>query len=184
MAFKFIATRMHVRGLADVKKATSAKQLSDILKKSKADLMRKLKIKLEGTAFSQRAKIALAKAMKIQILPASLLVTIDHPAFPSLVKDGRKNAQMIWLTKAKRPIPIALESGKIIFRNATARSMAAAQDGPNKGKPGWVHPGRKPTDFVGVAKEESRKYLKAKFAKEIKKQVLASIRQNRKMKDE
>jgi hypothetical protein len=177
MAVKFIATRMHLRGLlptSDSFSATDA-QIKDALAKSRADLLRRLKAKLTPEAFSKRAKKALAKAMAIEIKPASLLVTVDHPAFGPLVH-GQNRQQMKWLVKSKTPIPIITDTGKLIFRNATARSMRRAGGGPREGKKGWVHPGRKPSNFVDVAKAESREFLKDKFAKELKKQIKASLK--------
>jgi hypothetical protein len=69
---------------------------------------------------------------------------------------------MKWLVKAKVPIPIITETGELIFRSATAKSMA-------NGK--WQHPGRHASDFVEKAKEESRKFIKEKLAKELAQQL-------------
>jgi hypothetical protein len=151
------------------------------LEKSRSDLMRRIKAKLTPTAFSKRAKKALAQAMKIEIKPASLLVTIDHPAYGPLVK-GQKRQQMKWLLKSPTPIPIITDEGKLIFRNATSKSMKRAGGGPREGKRGWVHPGRQPSDFIEVAKAESRAFLKDKFAKVLGQQVKAGLKKASKKK--
>lgn len=178
-----IATRMHIRGLISPHLMAEATEINirKALEKSRMDLMRRIKAKMTPTTFSKRAKKALAKAMKIEIKPASLLVTIDHPAFGPLVK-GQKRQQMKWLVKSPTPIPIITDEGELIFRNATAKSMKRAGGGPREGKRGWVHPGHKPSDFIGVAKAESRSFLKAKFAKELGQQVKASLKKASKKK--
>ena len=135
------------------------------LKRSKRDLLRRVKAKLTQTTFSRRAKIALAKAIKIEIKPSSLIVTANHPAYRPLV-EGQRKGQMRWLVKARAPIPIITEDGRMIFRSATAKTMA---DGK------WIHPGRPPTDFVTRAKKESREFLKEKFEQEIRKQVRSAF---------
>jgi hypothetical protein len=135
-----------------------------ILKHAKKDLLKRIRAKLTQTTFSKRAKLALSKALKIEIKPSSLIVTAKHPAFAPLVM-GQRKQQMKWLTKATRPIPIITEEGKLIFRNATAKSMKNGS---------WHHPGRAPSDFVERAKKESRTFLKAKLDKELKKQIRAA----------
>jgi hypothetical protein len=139
--------------------------ISTVLKKSKTDLFRRIKRSLMQTTFSDRAKRALANSLTIEIKPSSLQVTAKHPAFAPLVM-GQKSEQMTWLTKARNPIPIVTETGDLIFRSATAKSM---RDGR------WVHPGRKPSTFVEKAKEESREFLKKKFSEEIRKRVRTSF---------
>ena len=109
-------------------------------------------------------KRALAKSIKIEVKASSIQVTALHPAFGPLVM-GQKSEQMRWLTKARRPIPIVTETGELIFRSATAKSMA---DGK------WIHPGRRPSDFVEKAKKESREFLKAKFEEELVKEIRAA----------
>lgn len=137
-----------------------------VLKRIKSDLLRRVKSKLTSqTVFSERAKIALAKSFKVQIKPSSLVIISTHPAYPYLI-GGQREGQMKWLTKADRPIPIVTEEGKLIFRNATARSMANGS---------WVHPGRKPSNFVIKAKEESRAFLKEKFKEELRSQVRQAV---------
>ena len=138
-----------------------------ILRQSKNEVLKRLRAKLMGTAFSKRAKKALSKALKVEIKTSSLVVTVDHPAFEPLVK-GQRKGKMKWLLKAKRPIPIITDDGKLIFRTASAKSMGTRKR--------WVHPGRPPSDFVEGAKQDAREALKAKFEKELRKQLRASFR--------
>ncbi len=149
---------------------------------ARRDLMRRLKRKLTQTTFSARAKLAFAKALKIEAKPASLVVTINHPAFSHLV-GGRRKRQMTWLKKARRPIPIITETGKLIFRSAHARSLTWTEGpmtGPNVGqKKGWRHPGRTPSDFVERSKEEARAFLKEKLKNELQTLILKSLSKRR-----
>jgi hypothetical protein len=113
--------------------------------------------------------------MKIVIKPNSLAVTVNHPGFRPNVF-GQSRQQMTWLMKSKTPIPIITDEGKLIFRNATARSMKSAGGGPNKGKRGWVHPGRPANNFVDVAKKESREFLTQKLLSGLTKQIRTETR--------
>lgn len=162
-AVKFIASRVYMKPLLPGKLVKPG-DIDAILKRAKTDLIRRIRGKLMQTTFSDRAKRALSKALKIEIKPSSLLITALHPAFGPMVR-GQRSEQMKWLTKARRPIPIVTETGKLIFRTATAKSM-------KNGK--WIHPGRPPSNFVEKAKEESRSFLKAKLDKELRKQIRAA----------
>lgn len=154
----FIAARVYAKPLLPTKPLRGL-DIDTVLKRMRRDLLRRLKAQLTQTTFSDAAKKALARAIKIEVKTSSLRVTSNHPAFGPLVR-GQRHQQMAWLTKAKRPIPIVTDSGKLIFRTATAKSM---QDGK------WVHPGRKPSDFVDKAKDASRTYVKTKLREEIRK---------------
>jgi len=145
--------------------AVKDSDIEGILKKSKRELLRRIKAKLTQATFSKRAKVALAKSLQIEVKPSSLVVTTDHPAFRPLT-EGQKPGQMKWLLKAKRPIPIVTDEGKLIFRSATSKSMENGH---------WIHPGRPSDDFVEKAKKESRKFLKQKFEKELRKKIAASV---------
>jgi hypothetical protein len=159
----FIASRVYLKPLVPERMFQQGDPEA-ILKRARRDLMRRLKQELTQTAFSDRAKRALAKALTIEIKKSSLQVTANHPAFAPLVK-GQKSGQMTWLTKARRPIPIITETGELIFRNASAKSM---RDGK------WIHPGRNPSTFIDRAKKTSRAFLKEKFEKELRKKIRAS----------
>lgn len=156
---KFIASRVYLKPLLPKRKFKGDTEI--ILKKAKKDLLRRLRSQLTQTTFSPRAKKALSKALKIEIKPSSLIVTANHPAFRPLV-EGQRSGQMKWLKKARRPIPIITDEGKLIFRNATAKSMRNGR---------WIHPGRPSSNFVERAKEMSRSFLKEKFGKELRRQV-------------
>lgn len=181
MADRFVAARMRMRPLLP-DKLSSPSDLESALRKARRDLMRRIKSKLTQTAFSPRAKAALAKAITIEVKPASLVVSANHPAFEPLVR-GQRRRQMTWLKKATRPIPIITETGKLIFRTAHARSLTwinGPMTGPNVGrKRGWLHPGRPPSDFVERAKKEARTFLREKFKQELIKQVRKSLTKKR-----
>lgn len=128
------------------------------------DVVKRMRDKMRQTTFSDRAKKALARCIEFKVGPSSLTIIAKHPAFFPLVK-GQKKEQMTWLKKAKRPIPIITETGELIFRWASPRSLA-------NGK--WVHPGRQPQDFIAQAKKESREYIRQRMAKELKRQIKAA----------
>ena len=177
MAERIIVGRMQLRGLLtpDVLLRANENFIRRALERSKRDLLRRLKAKMTPTTLSDRAKKAFSKAMKIEIKPNSLAVTVNHPGFKPNVF-GQSRQQMIWLMKSKTPIPIITDEGKLIFRNATARSMKKAGGGPNKGKKGWVHPGRSSNNFVDVAKNESREFLKDKLLRGLTQQLRTETR--------
>jgi hypothetical protein len=141
-----------------------------VLRRLKAELNRRLKSKLLNTpAFSDRARKSLARSIQIKIFPSSLSITTNHPGFKPLVY-GQKQEQMKWLVKAKVPIPIALDSGKLIFRWATPQSMSNGS---------WWHPGRGRVDFITKAKEEARKVVKERMMKAVMQQLRQTIRERR-----
>ena len=166
MAPKFIAARVYVRPLLPDKFKANP---DAFLKQIKTVLLRKIRSKLLQETFSQRAKKSLAKAIKVELRPSSLRVVVRHPAFRPLVY-GQKKGQMKWLTKAKRPIPIITETGELIFRNATARSMKNGR---------WIHPGRQPSAFVDRARKEAKAFLKEKFMADLHKQMKTSFKRQR-----
>jgi len=179
MGKKVIAARMMVKPLFP--HGITIGDMSSVLRKARRELMVRLKRKLTQTTYSVRAKKSLVKSIQIEARPASLVVTTDHPGFHALVL-GQKRGQMRWLKKARRPIPIITETGKLIFRSAHARSLTWTQGpmtGPNVGrKKGWLHPGRPPSDFIERAKEETREFLRKKFRVEVAKQVRKSMRKS------
>lgn len=123
------------------------------------ELGRRMRARLRDSAFSERAKVSLAKAMRIQQGRTSVTLIVDHPAWKPLT-EGQRKGQMFWLQKARRPIPIILKDGTLIFRNATPRSFANGR---------WVHPGRPKQHFVEQAKQEVKQQLKKKIASEVRK---------------
>lgn len=144
---------------ADLSPATALRQL-------RAEMLRRIKAKLTQTTFSDRAKRALAKAVSIEVKESSLVITAKHPAWGPLV-NGQRERQMTWLTKATRPIPIITESGELIFRSATPKSMA---DGK------WMHPGRAPSNFVEKARQEAREFMRTKLYREFINQIRKAMR--------
>lgn len=173
MVKPFIAGRMMVKNL-DTGRLRSAAELEYVLKRSQQHLLRKIRQKISKYQFSPRAKKAFSAALKVEVKPKSLVVTSDHPGFRYYI-EGRKNKQMKWL-EGTHSIPIVTKEGKLIFRNATSRSMKSAGGGPNAGKPGWVHPGRKPATFVEIAKQEARQFLNERLRQEIKDKIRTAIR--------
>lgn len=141
----------------------------NVLKRLKREMLRQIKMNIRQEAFSPQAKRLLLKALKIKVGPNSITVTANHPAFRPLL-EGQKPGQMKWLTKAKRPIPIVLDSGEIIFRTATPKSM---KDGR------WVHPGREPTTVIEKARKAARDALRKRIKKELTRQLRAAAQRSR-----
>jgi hypothetical protein len=136
-----------------------------VLRQLKKELHKRIKVKIEETAFSDRAKRSFAKAVQIHLGEHSLKIMTKHPGFIPMIR-GQKKGQMTWLVKAKAPIPIILDTGELIFRNASPKSMA---DGK------WVHPGRQPSTFIERAKKEARRFVIEKFSKELLKQIKSAV---------
>jgi hypothetical protein len=162
MAPKIIAARVYLKPLLP----DSFKGDVDlILKQTKNELLKRMRARIAGSAFSRRAKKALSKAVKVEVKPSSIVMTVNHPAFEPLI-NGQRKQKMKWLLKAKRPIPIITDDGQLIFRTASAKSMGTRNR--------WVHPGRPPSDLVETAKKDAREAIKAKLEKELRKQLRAS----------
>lgn len=139
--------------------------VESVLKRLKTHFLRRLKSKLQQTTFSHAAKSSLAKAMRVEVKKSSILLTVKHPAWRPLI-EGQKKGPMVWLKRAKAPIPIITETGKLIFRSATPKSFA-------NGK--WIHPGRKSSNFVEIARKESREWAKKAFKPLIAKEIAHTL---------
>ena len=140
-----------------------------VLKAVQKEILKSLQDEIQDQAFSHRAKAALAKGMTTKMGPNSLTVIATHPAFLPLI-DGQKRQQMTWLTKAKTPIPIILDNGELIFRNATPHSM-------NRGR--WYHPGRQSTTVIEKARDHTREVIKKRLAKELQRRLGKAMRGGR-----
>ncbi len=162
----YVAGRVYLRPLLP-SQTVLAFDPDGVLRRTKRVLLKRIRGKLLQETFSDAAKKAIARSVRVETKPNSLIITASHPAFGPLVM-GQKKQQMTWLTKARVPIPIITETGKLIFRNATARSMADGR---------WVHPGRKPSTFVEKAKTETREFIKSRLAKEYAQHVAMAYRQ-------
>jgi len=128
------------------------------LRKVKASVITRIRHQLLRSPFSDRAKEAFSRAIKVEVKGSSLSIMSSHPALVHFLKWRKKQQKMTWLVKAAAPIPIFTESG-LIFRSATARSMA---DGK------WVHPGKDRYDFVERVKQEAKQAVKESMLREIR----------------
>src|SRR5690606_17331060 len=137
-----------------------------VLKSIQRQVAKKIEAKiLQSSSLSHRAKLALSKGFEVRRGTHSITIVAKHPAFRPLL-EGRKYRQMRWLVKATRPIPIITKEGKLIFRNATPRSMENGS---------WYHPPREPTTIIEKARDEARAVIKARLAKEFRKEIRNSI---------
>ncbi len=159
---KFVA-RINFKPLVPLDELERVKP-KQVLRSLRKEILKAIRDKLLDEAFSPAAKKALAKGLKTKMGPKSLTVIATHPAFIPLIK-GREGGQMTWLRKAKSPIPIVLDSGEVIFRSASARSMADGR---------WIHPGHKPTTLIERARRQARSIIKKRMKKMLQRQLRAA----------
>lgn len=136
-----------------------------VLRSLQREVLKQIRGKILQETFSERAKRALSQGMKVKLGAKSITVLATHPAFYPLLM-GMKSRQMTWLTKARRPIPIVTDSGELIFRSATAKSM---KDGK------WIHPGHKPSTVIEKARVEARKVIKQRVAQDLRRQLRQAL---------
>ena len=144
-------------GTLDVNVATAIRSLG-------REMMKRIKAKIVQETFSARAKKALARSLTVKTGEASIQIIAKHPIWRSVM--GFRSHQMTWLTKARRPIPIVTESGDLIFRSATPRSMA---DGK------WIHPGHPKMGFLEKARQEARAFMRDKLQREYLNQIRKAV---------
>lgn len=140
--------------------------MSTALQQLKSSMLKYVKGKLTQETFSTEAQKTLAKSISIEVKGDGLVITAKDKAWEPYVS-GQKPQQMTWLLKAKGPIPIVTESGKVIFRSATPRSM---RDGK------WMHPGRAPFTLMEQAGHEARKFLNGHLYKTFQEQLRKALR--------
>ena len=136
-----------------------------VLKAVQKEYLKALRQEIQGYAFSPRAKRALKSGVGTKLGKNSVKIIAKHPAFFPLVV-GQRRQQMTWLTKAVRPIPLLLDNGELIFRNATPRSMSRGR---------WYHPGRRDTGIVDRARTKARKVVKERLVKLMQRQIRAAM---------
>lgn len=141
----------------------------NVLRNVQREILKNLREEIQAQAFSPRAKRALKEGVTTKVGANSLKIIAKHPAFYPLL-EGQKREQMTWLTKATRPIPIILDDGTLIFRNATARSMSRGR---------WYHPGRPPTNVIQKARKITREVVKRRLGKEFQRQLRAAMLRSR-----
>ncbi len=167
MTFKYPSptiARINLRPLVPPR-ALENLNVAKVLRSLQRETLKQIRHKILQETFSDRAKKALYYGVSVQIGPSSIKVIAKHPAFRPLV-EGQKPRQMRWLLKARRPIPIITETGELIFRSATPRSMDNGS---------WYHPGRQPTTIIERARKEAREVLKVRLAKSLRQQIRAAF---------
>lgn len=71
---------------------------------------------------------------------------------------GVSKHKMKYLQKAKRPIPIELKNGEVIFRWASKKSM--------RRRGSWTHPGIKPKKFLEKGIEKMKNEFRSRLAED------------------
>lgn len=97
----------------------------------------------------------LLQSFTFEVNGETLTVSSDHPAAKYLNEDVKPH-QMIYLQKAKRPIPIITEQGDVIFRQPSSKSMSRG---------GWRHPGISGKHFLDRGKEAAQKVVEDAVSK-------------------
>ena len=161
-------TRMNLKPLLP-ERALASFNPARFLKEIEQEMLKGIKNNIRQEAFSPEAKRRLARGFQIKQGPSSITVIAKDPAFRPLL-EGQRPGQMRWLVKARAPIPIVLDSGELIFRSATPRSMDNGS---------WYHPGRRPTTVLERAKEEVRKVMKKRAKQLMQQQLRAAMRRGR-----
>lgn len=139
---------------------------SKVLKSLQKEVFREIQKRIMQEPFSPAAKKALMDGFRLNIGERSLTVEAIHPAFRPLL-EGRRPGQMRWLTKAKGPIPIITDTGELIFRSATPRSMENGS---------WYHPGSQPTTVIEKATATAREIVKKRLKAQLKLELQKLIR--------
>jgi len=139
--------------------------VSSVLKRLKGKFLERLRVQVQQATFSRAARAALSKAMKVEVKKSSLVLTVNHPAWRPLV-EGQRMQQMVWLKKAKAPIPIVTDNGKVIFRTATAKSLRSGK---------WVHPGRQPSNIVEKARKDAREWAKKTLPDLLRREIARTL---------
>lgn len=98
----------------------------------------------------------LINSFEYEVKNSTMVIKSDHPAAQYLNK-GVQPHQMIYLERAKRPIPIVTDSGEVIYRTPSSKTMA---DGS------WQHPGIKGKHFLERGVEKARERVKEELVKE------------------
>lgn len=133
-------------------------QLQRALQSLGRSILMRIRAGIMQTVYSAAARTMLAKSVSVEVKNNSIQVIAKNPAFRPLIL-GQRSQQMIWLMKAKAPIPIVTETGAVIFRSATAKSMSDGR---------WIHPGRRSTGVLEKARLEAREMIKKRLASEIR----------------
>jgi len=132
-----------------------------VLKSLRREVLKEIKKKILQEPFSQAAKKALLDGFRITTGARSITIEATDPRFRYLL-EGRRNRQMTWLTKARVPIPIITDSGDVIFRSASPRSMKNGS---------WYHPGKAPSKVIDKAREAAREVIKRRLRAQLKKHL-------------
>ncbi len=135
-----------------------------MLRQAQAEILSVVRRSITQTTYSSEAKRALSSYLKVELGPTSMTITSSHPAFLPLLS-GQRRGPMTWLKKARGPIPIVTERGELIFRTASAMSLAHG---------GWQHPGRASTGILEAAKKAGREVLREQLTAAIRTQIRSS----------
>jgi hypothetical protein len=148
-------------GFKSLSGLTDKLSLATALQQIKTSMLQHVKRKLTQETFTTKAQKTLAESISIEVKGETLVVTPKAAAWVPYV-GGQKPGQMAWLAKARAPIPIVTDSGRVIFRSATPKSM---KDGK------WMHPGRAPFTLLERASHEARQFLNGHLYKMFQEQL-------------
>ena len=112
-----IVTHVKFKPLLPLEELGAKFRPEKILKSLRRQITKEIKKRIMAEPLTPAAKTALMKGFRITTGARSVTLEATHPAFRPLLQ-GQKRQQMTWLTKARVPIPIVLDTGEVIFHDA------------------------------------------------------------------
>ena len=153
--------------MPDINASANAAKLADtsslsksFLEEAGATVVREIQAEIRRTAFKGQP-VALLRSFKSEVRNGQIVVSSDHPA-ATYLNDGVRAYQMTHLTKARRPIPIVTDDGRVIFRSATQESMRSGS---------WRHPGFAPKNFIERGVERGMREVGRKAVEHTRAQI-------------
>ncbi len=119
-------------------------KVQSALRQTRPAMLRLARRTVQRSALTTRAKRALKATFFVTSSKSTITLNSSHPIFRLLV-EGQKQGQMTWLLKSKRPTPLRLPDGTVIFRTASRASMLRGS---------WMHPGRPSVDIIHGLRED------------------------------
>ena len=131
--------------------------MSDLLEEVGKDAIKAIQKEI-GRASFKGQPTRLKNSFSYRIEGKSTLVIESNHEAAQYLNRGVRAHQMKYLVNSKGPIPIVLDNGSVIFRNATPKSM---RDGK------WYHPGIRGKHFLDRGVEKARAEMKDTVKKDI-----------------
>ena len=118
----------------------------ELLKQVQRDGQRILRYEVGKAKWEKKGPGSMRPKARVFVDDEGIHFVVEHPA-ASYQEEGVRPHKMYYLLKARRPVPIELPNGDIIFRMPTEQSMDR----------GWKHPGIKAKRFTQKAVKRVQK---------------------------